>query len=334
MRVLAFINNNSGPGYHRIYLPIFNMEGIDAYITNNLEEKHFEGIDIFIYNRILPEHHLPKIAELKAKHGFKICVDVDDIWELDPHHILYDNYAEIEFGRQQVSQIQAADIVTTTHGRLAAEIKLFNKNVHVLPNAILNKGQFDIVRKPYHLTRLFWQGSVTHRGDIALLQRPIECLNTIAGKIKMVMAGYMESEDEWYKMALDYTAKTKHQYLLLGGLHVNEYYRHYENADICLIPLLNSPFNRHKSNLKVLEAANLSLPVICSAVHPYLDLPVLYAKNSSDWVRHIQKLVASKKRQREAGEQLADYCREYYDFFKINKERKQILEYETHKINV
>lgn len=334
MKILAFINNNSGPGFHRIYTPLFLMEQADVFITNNLLEKHFEGIDIFMYNRIIPEHHLPKIQALKEKHGFKICVDVDDIWHLDPHHILFDYYTDINFATQQINQLKSADIVFTTHGRLADEIKLFNSNVHVLPNAIPHKGQFDLIRKPHHLTRIFWQGSITHREDIALLKRPVDCLNTIATKIKMVMAGYQESEDEWYKMVLDYTANTKHQYLLIPGAHVNEYYKAYEHADICLIPLLNSPFNRQKSNLKVLEAANLSLPVICSAVHPYLDLPVLYAKNSSDWVRHIQRLVASRKRQKEAGEELAEYCQEHFNFFKINKERQQILEYETNKINV
>ena len=306
------------------------MENTDVYITNNLLESDFEkGCDIFLYNRILPEHSWEMITKLKAAYDFKICVDVDDFWELDEHHILYTVYQTNNFATQQLRHIVNADIITTTHNRLAEEIRKYHKNVHVLPNAIPHQGQFDIIRKPHYLTRLFWQGSVTHGEDIALLKRPIACLNQIAGKIQMVMGGYVEGEDEWYKMVLDYTSGIKHQYKLLPGVPVDKYYSLYEHADICLVPLLNSKFNRMKSNLKVLEAANLSLPVICSKVDPYLDLPVIYAKGVGDWVNNINRLVASRKRQKEAGAELKEYCDIHYNFKKINKERKQIFEYET-----
>lgn len=329
MRIIAFVQNNSGPSYHRLMVPLLLMQKVDVFITNDLQTEHFErGCDLFIYNRIIPDHAVAKIADLRKKYGFRICVDVDDHWELDPHHLLYNEYQEIDFGKKQVAHLKNADIVTTTHERLASEIASHNSNVHVLPNAIPNRGHFDIERLPHHLTRLFWQGSITHEEDIALLKWPIERLSHIAKKVKMVMAGYHEESKEWHRMVLDYTACLKHQYALLEGLHVSEYYSHYQHADICLIPLLNSKFNRHKSNLKVLEAANLGLPVIASHVHPYLDMPLLYAKNSGDWVKHIERLVGSKKRQKEAGQELKEYCDTWYNFDKINEHRRQLL---THK---
>jgi len=330
MRIVAFVNGNSGPSYHRIIMPLMLMRDTDVYITNNLLEEHFEkGCDIFMYNRILPDHCLPMIATLKEKYGFRICVDIDDYWILDEYHILYQVYKEDDFAERQIAQLKAADIITCTHSRLAAEILPYNSTVHVLPNAIPKQGQFDIERTASPFTRLFWQGSDTHKEDINLLQRPIEIIAPLAAKVKMVMAGYAEDHDDWYKMVMDYTAKTKHQYKLIPFANVTEYYSAYAHADVCLIPLLNSPFNRHKSNLKVLEAANLSLPVICSDVHPYKDLPILYCNSAGDWVKHITALVKSKKRQKEAGQQLAEYCQEHFDFNKINKERKQILEYAT-----
>ena len=335
MRVVAFVNNNSGPGYHRVIMPLMLMHGPDVFITNNLLEEHFEkGCDVFMYNRVLPDHALGKIAELKEKYGFKVCVDIDDYWELDEHHIMFDYYKEENFAQRQLSQIVNADIVLTTHDRLAEEIKTYNENVHVLPNAIPKQGQFDIQREPYYLVRLFWQGSATHKHDIQLLQKPLEGLGPLSPKIKMVMAGYQEQEDEWYQMALDYTANLKHQYKLIPGSHVAEYYKAYAHADICLIPLVNSRFNRHKSNLKVLEAANLGLPVIASAVHPYLDLPLLYCRNSHDWVKWITKLVDSRNRRRDTGAELKEFVDKHFNFNKINNERKQILEYEARKQTV
>jgi hypothetical protein len=150
----------------------------------------------------------------------------------------------------------------------------------------------------------------------------------------MIMAGYAEDHEEWYHMVHDYTAGLKHQYKLIPYEPITSYYAAYAHADICLIPLLNSKFNRHKSNLKVLEAANLGLPVIVSEVHPYLDMPLLYCRNTSDWIKHITRLAGSRKRQKEAGQQLAEYCNEHYNFNKINNMRKEILEYEAKKVRV
>jgi glycosyltransferase involved in cell wall biosynthesis len=311
------------------------MKDVDVFVTNNLLVEHFEkGCDLFMYNRILPDHALPIIKELQSRYDFKICVDLDDYWELDEHHVLYGHYQEIEFARKQIEQITNADVVLVTHDRLAEEVKAYNKNVHVCPNAIPKQGQFDIEREPHYLTRLFWQGSDTHRKDIKLLQTPIDKLAPMAGKIKMIMAGYVEDHEDWHYMARDYTANLKHQYKLIPAAPITEYYSAYKHADICLVPLVNSRFNRHKSNLKILEAANLGLPVVVSAVNPYLNLPVLYCKHSGDWIKHITRLVSSRKRQRDAGQELAEYCNEHYNFNNINNMRREILEYEGKKVRV
>lgn len=335
MRIISYVNANSGPSYHRCTMPLLLMRDIDMFITNNLLVEHFEkGCDIFMYNRILPDHALPIIKELQRRYEFKICVDLDDYWELDEHHILYKEYQVTNFAAKQIEQIKDADVVLVTHSRLAEEVAVYNKNVHVCPNAIPRQGQFDIEREPYYLTRLFWQGSDTHKADINLLRTPIDKLSGIANKIKMVMGGYAEDHEEWYQMVMDYTAQTKHQYKLIPYAPITSYYEAYKEADICLIPLINSRFNRHKSNLKILEAANLGLPVIVSEVHPYLDLPVLYCRGTSDWIKHITRLVSSRKRQKEAGQQLAEFCAEHYNFNKINNMRKEILEYEAKKVRV
>lgn len=333
MRIIAFIFKNSGVSYHRIIAPLMNMPDVDVFLTNDEpKEEYFEkGCDLVVYNRVLPTEIMERLHSLQERYGFKICVDIDDHWELDPHHFLYDADEQAARTKEQIWHIQQADLVTCTHERLATEVLPFNKNVHILPNAIKKQGQFDIERIASPFTRLFWQGTVTHEQDIALLQRPIAALAPLAGKIKMMIAGFEDTEDKapvWERMLSDYTAGFKHQYKIIPGALVTDYYKAYAEADVCLIPLLNSPFNRCKSNLKVLEAANLVLPCIVSAVHPYKDLPVMYAKNSTDWVSNIKRMVGSRKRQKEAGLELAVYCEQHFNFDKINRERKQIFEYQ------
>jgi glycosyltransferase involved in cell wall biosynthesis len=335
MRIIAFVNGNSGPSYHRCIVPLMLMQGVDVFVTNDLRVEHFEkGCDIFLYNRILPDHAIPIIKELQHRYDFKICIDLDDYWELDEHHVLYQHYQEIEFAKKQIEQIKDADVILVTHDRLAEEVAVHNTNVHVVPNAIPKSGQFDVERQPYHFTRLFWQGSDTHRADIGLLRTPIDRLAPISPKIKMIMAGYAEDNSQWWDMVHDYTADLKHQYKLIPYAPITSYYAAYAHADICLVPLINSRFNRHKSNLKILEAANLGLPVIASGVHPYLDMPVNYCRRSDDWVKHIKRLVQWPERQKESGLRLKEFCDEHYNFNKINNMRKQILEYEGKKVRV
>lgn len=326
MRIVAFVNANSGPSYHRVIAPLLLMPNADVFVTNNLLEEHFEkGCDIFMYNRTLPEHCDSKIKELKKKHGFKTCVDIDDYWELDPWHILYAEYQKENFAALQVRHIRDADFVLTTNSRLAAKISVINSRVYVVPNAIPKAGQFVLEREPSPFFRLFWQGSITHERDIQILERPVDQLKTIAPRIKMVMAGYHENSEEWHRMALTYTAGAKHQYKLIPGARVDKYYEAYAHADACLIPLRKSKFNSFKSNLKVLEAANLGLPVIASQVEPYLGMPLLYCKTGSDWVKHIKSLEKSRKRRKEAGAKLKEFCDTHYNFDKINEQRKTIF---------
>lgn len=304
------------------------MPDTDVFVTNDLQEHHFDkGCDVFMYNRVLPDSAVPVIARLKQQYGFRVVVDIDDHWHLDTHHILFDLYQTEGFASKQIRHLIDADAVLCTHDRLATMIAGFNHNVHIIPNAIPHQGQYDIEREPYYLTRLFWQGSDTHKADIEILASAVHKLAPISPKIKMVMSGYVPDHEQWDHMARTYTAGLKHQYKLIPFAPVTNYYAAYAQADICLIPLVNSPFNRMKSNLKVLEAANLGLPCIVSQVHPYMDMPVLYARYPNDWIKHIKRLVGSRKAQREAGSELKEWCEEHYSFAKINKHRKEVLEF-------
>lgn len=333
MRIIVFVNNNSGPSYHRIIMPLLLMSSeVEVYITNNLLVEHFDkGCDIFMYNRILPDHCAEQITILKKKFGFKTVVDIDDFWELDPYHVLYKTYVDDGFAAQQIKHITAADAVLTTHERLAAEIRPYNTNVHVCPNAIPHQGQFDVETIPHRLIRLFWQGSETHKEDIQILEAPIERLGRQSKRLQMVMGGYHRESEPWGSMVEVYTAKIKHQYKIIPYAPITSYYGAYREADICLVPLVNSKFNRMKSNLKVLEAANMALPVIASAVHPYLGMPINYCRNSRDWIGHIKRLVQFPARRVDEGIKLAEYCQEHFNFEKINTERLQILEHEAGK---
>ena len=145
----------------------------------------------------------------------------------------------------------------------------------------------------------------------------------------MVMGGYHTDCQTWHQMAISYTANLKLQYKLIPAKPITNYYSMYAHADISLVPLVNNHFNRMKSNLKVMEAANVGIPVIASGVNPYLELPINYCIRATDWTNHIKRLVRFPRRREDEGETLREFCDVHFNFEKINLERKQILEYEN-----
>lgn len=319
--IFGLINKNSGPGFHRIHMPLLMMHDTDVYITNAVTEEDFEKKQpkTIFYNRIISDD----ILKLQSKYQFKIVVDVDDYWELDASHILYKYHYENRMPEHHMKHIRLADTVTTTHERLAELIYPINRNVVVLPNAIPTHSYFPRLRLPAAngKTRIFWQGSVTHAKDIELLKGPIQRLDK--NKFAMVIAGYMQGEPEWDRMVSFFTKGLRMQGMVLGGSDVNKYYANYRYADICVCPLRESKFNAMKSNLKVLEAAHIGLPVIASYVDPYRNIDgVMYVLKQSDWNKWLN---SSRQELFEYANVLRQWVKQHHNFEIINALRKNVL---------
>jgi hypothetical protein len=308
------------------------MEGVELIVNNKLVEEQLEGVDVLFTNRFVNGLTIKDILRLRLSYGFKIVIDNDDHWELDPHHILYKTYEE--HGVRQAIQrfVEIADVCMVTHERLYDETIKLNPNCHILPNAIPRFDQFDITRTESEFTRLFYAGSETHVKDVELLRNPVKRFDF--KNTEMVLGGYVKDHPRLTQMATAYTNGGKLRHRVIEYLPVQEYYRAYILCDIGLIPLIDSKFNQHKSNLKILEAANVSAPVVVSKVNPYLGFPedvVNYVTGQGDWYRHVKTLVNDPAMAKDQGVRLKDYCDEHFNFHKINKERKQILEYVTGK---
>ena len=108
------------------------------------------------------------------------------------------------------------------------------------------------------------------------------------------------------------------------GLPISQYMNLYNDADVALAPLVDSKFNRMKSNLKALEAGAKRIPLIASDVAPYRGSEyILTAVNSAEWSIYMREMVDSPNYREWLGEQLGKECRERYDIRDINKKRAQ-----------
>lgn len=330
MKVLA-LYDNSGPKYLRILLPVHLMEGIEFNLGNHITEDEVKDIDILFFNRVIPNASIERVLNWQNKYGFSIIIDFDDHWYLGPDHYLYETYRHFRASEIMECWIKEADAVFVTHERLFHDVFPINQNCHILPNAIPEFDQFIAKKIPSNFTRIFWAGGVTHKRDIELLRNPIKRIQSPA--IQMVMAGYVAKNPEWAAMASAFTNGGRFNNEIIEALPVDSYYYCYSKCDIALIPLIETKFNSYKSNLKILEAANIGSPVVVSKVHPYLGFPdelVNYVISQSDWSKQVKKLLASPGQAKYQGEKLKEYCRKFFNFRQINEQRKQIF-YETRK---
>jgi hypothetical protein len=325
MRILAVTSPQSGVGYHRIIMPVAHMKKEYAMITDMLSDEAVDNkYDIFLMNRFLVGVTLEDIKHWRKKHGFKLVVDNDDYWQLDPSHVLYERYKQNGITEKIIEYIREADLNTCTHERLADEIYKYNKNVEILPNALpYGEEQFLDNKVESDKVRLFWSGSGTHVPDMKILEGPMKRIYQLP--VRSVIAGYNDGEAHiWNMMAHWFTYGLKIDYKIYRYTETTRYMAAYADSDISIIPLIDSKFNSMKSNLKVLETAAKKNPAVVSHVNPYLNLPVHYVKKQSDWFNHVRDLVNDEQMRVESGLQLFNYCQTHFNFNEINNKRFDI----------
>lgn len=327
VRILAFSPKHSGCGYHRVVLPITEAGGINATITNNLHAIEPEPFDFLFFNR-LTRFCDGDLDAARKKHGCKIIMDIDDDWHLPPDHPYFELYRE-EIGPLIEKNIQQADAIITTHTRLADKIQAYNQNITIAPNAIpFDSGQFNDFREESETVRIFWCGGSTHQQDLEILRNPIRRLHAHRNQITMNIGGYMAdnqtAKEIWEAMANSLTDSKTLPFGIYPGRAPNQYMDLYNHADISLIPLRNTEWNAHKSNLKILEAAAKKIPAVVSRVPPYsddTDAPVKWVTKQSDWYTNIKNLIHDKKEREQSAAELQQWARAKYDLRKINQVR-------------
>ncbi len=303
-KLILDVRTNTSCDYHRIVMPF-------GYFTP--EPK----VPVYMFNRI-SSHGLDFLYKLKAQ-GVKIVMDLDDYYQIDPSHYLFQTFMREGMTNHLIANIKLADVVTVTTNLLASKIKHLNSNVVVIPNALpFDQGQFSMSGDTESKSPIVWAGGASHHNDLKLIQN-------VALSDKITFVGFNPDNTEWIKIKLDHP-KVNYE----GELRLNEYMRAYDGHKISIAPLTDTTFNSCKSNLKVLEAGAKGLPIVCSKVEPYFNSVdkdfVIYATNKTEWHQALTKLMVYKDYCVEQGQKLAEHVRLQYNLRDANELRRQVIE--------
>jgi len=193
------------------------------------------------------ENHL-KMAQMARDMGKKIWVEYDDnLMEVPFSNPAYKAFSEPKI-RQNISKIVTmADVVTVSTGHLKKLFEVINSNTIVIPNAM-----DDTILQPMKPDKkrnklIAWRGSRTHDKDLIEYLKPMVQLAKDHPAWKWVFIGepYFEVQS---CMPPDRT-------LILQSIPFPRYFHFLNdfNAEIALVPLDDSKFNRSKSNIAYQE---------------------------------------------------------------------------------
>lgn len=394
INVLILPSDKSGVGKFRSVDPHIKLQNLypdDFHIDIDYEPRlndanYWKKYQILHFHRSFGDiDRCPEMIKVLQNMGIIVVADLDDYWLPTKEHPIHQLILENKMNQKIVANLKAASYVTTTTEIFAQEIRKFNKNVIVLPNAIdPSESQFNQPTPPSDKIRVGWLGGSSHLHDLKLLDGMVSKLSPLKDKLQYYVCGFdtrgmvteinkqtgkqlqrpiRPDETVWvkyeeiftnnyniitpeYKLYLDkfdgtipYSGLKNENYVRVWTRPVETYAGNYSNFDISLAPIKNHIFNRMKSQLKVIEAGFYKKAIIASNVGPYtIDLKhamkngeftdgnallVDEARNHSDWVKYVKKLVDNPNMITDLGERLYETVKDKYDLNQVTKTRAE-----------
>ena len=330
MKVSGIIRQDTGVGFYRIGQPTLYIDKIskdkcritpftgkgDVYRVGLGQNPNIpawsdktlmaiaKDAEVLWSNVIHSEDEIIKMLDLRRWSGAKWVVDIDDnIYNVPPDNA---GRKAAETLKPYIEMcLKLADGVTVSAPYLKELYKHLNKNIYVNPNGTDIKFWNKIKPTLHKGIRIGWRGASGHSTDVSLIEPAIKELKK-EYDFTFVTFGVkprIESEHHDWVGCLEYPS-------VLGAL----------NLDIAVVPLVDSPYNKGKSNIAVQEYSALKIPVVASPVENQLNMPILYAKTNYEWYAQIEKLLKDRKlRQKQGGEQYS-YVKKHYSMEKLTPE--------------
>ena len=195
-------DNMGGVGFYRSTQPHIQLEKQfpeDFSVTIDMNPdfgkiEEFKKYDIVHIHKALFQNMdlLYKTLDFFKKNGIVTIMDIDDHWKLGPHHPQYLTQKTYHFDRIIKQNFSLFDYVTTTTKIFANEIKPYNKNVVVLPNAIdPTDKRFQTIKEKSDFIRIGMIMGSSHEYDMQLLKGMTNKLpKEILDKIQFVLCGF------------------------------------------------------------------------------------------------------------------------------------------------
>lgn len=339
-RILYLHREQSASDYHRIWNPFRFLPLEDGEENRFIEQDEklskvdFKGANLVVFNRH-PTIDLDQLISMKKQYGFKVWCDVDDSWELYEHHYLYEQWKKSKTVKLITDSISMADIVTVTNVRLLRKVAPMNSACKIIHNGLpMGHEQFTPKKTESSYLRFMYAGGPSHFTDLETIKDFFDMTTRdlhLIGKSKFILAGYNKLYEQKSLHGMNELMMKTPNYETRDALPVNKYMSHYDHTDVALAPIENNLFNHYKSNLKIIEAGCMRVPVIASDCFPFLDdsemrnKGIFFCSKPREWYDIARTLTDYPQSATTAGDILYEYVKEKYDLIEINKIRRETI---------
>jgi len=200
INVLVLPSDTSGVGRYRSVDPHIKLQNLypeDFHVDIDYQPKindinYWKKYQIVHFHRSFGDiDKCPQMIKTLRSMGIIMIGDIDDYWLPTKEHPIHSLIVENKMHLKIVENLKACDYVSTTTEIFANEIRKFNKNVIVLPNAIDPKEpQFNQPTLKSDKVRVGWLGGSSHLHDLKLLDGMVSKLKPIQDKIQYYLCGF------------------------------------------------------------------------------------------------------------------------------------------------
>jgi glycosyltransferase involved in cell wall biosynthesis len=201
VKVLVLPSDTSGVGKFRSVDPHVMLQNlypddfhIDIdYQPNVNDVNYWKKYQIVHVHRNIGQDYdsTPKLIENLKSLGIIVIVDIDDYWLPTKEHPIQQLILQNKIHEKIIANLKVASYVMTTTEIFANEIRKFNKNVVVFPNAINPKeSQFNEPTLPSDKVRVGWLGGSSHLHDLKLLDGMVSKLKPQQDKLQYYVCGF------------------------------------------------------------------------------------------------------------------------------------------------
>jgi glycosyltransferase involved in cell wall biosynthesis len=201
INVLVLPSDTSGVGKFRSVDPHVKLQNlypndfhVDVDYTPKIQdENYWKKYQIVHFHRTIGQDYdsCPELIEKLKGMGIIVIADIDDYWLPTKEHPIHQLIIQNKLHEKIVKNLKAASYVMTTTEIFANEIRKFNKNVVVFPNAIdPNEAQFKEPTLPSDKIRVGWLGGSSHLHDLKLIDGTISKLSQLQDKLQYYVCGF------------------------------------------------------------------------------------------------------------------------------------------------
>lgn len=261
-------DRKSGDFHYRTYAPSVGMAMVDGTCVVNLSSIHpsrddiMRDADVLVLNNLCDPDLLPVIEQRKRQRGKLTVYELNDALEEPPADSPVACFYQDDRNSRLLKKLASyCDMLQFSTEELRKRYGHLNPRHVVFPNQILHiPSERKFARKPQVI--IGWGGSQGHREDLGAVAPAL--MQWIMSR-ENIQLHLMCAPSLWE--FFDELPVQKKRHFNTGSME--SYSQFLSQLDIGIAPLLDTPFNRSRSDVKFLEYAIHGVVPVMQALAPY-----------------------------------------------------------------